>query len=133
MTVEPEYGMYNIGSYMTMLDGNVVCLMSERFNETSDGDAVIRGLSEAIQFIIEEVEAREEELKVIIDDNEVVEWIKGKEGTDWSRRFIRNKARNLVRLFDIIKLECRVKDKFDARNDWGQISSSNNKRWIVWK
>ncbi|MED6222336.1 hypothetical protein PIB30_063350 [Stylosanthes scabra] len=116
-----------------MLDGNVVCLMGERFNKTSDGDAVIRGLSKAVQFLIEEVEAKEEELNVIIDDKEVVEWIKGKEGIDWSRRFIRNKARNLVQFFDIIKLEFRAKDKFDARNDWGQIASNNSGRWIVWK
>ncbi|MED6197282.1 hypothetical protein PIB30_055254 [Stylosanthes scabra] len=88
--------------------------MGERFNEPTDGDAVITGLFEVVQFVIEEIEAREEEFRIIIDHKEIVEWILGKEETDWSRTFVRNKARNLAHLFDIIKLDYKANDSYKA-------------------
>ncbi|MED6218078.1 hypothetical protein PIB30_023613 [Stylosanthes scabra] len=98
-----------VGGFLMLQDDTVACQMGEEVDEKTKLEATIRGLEEVVQFLIEEVEIREEEITIVVKNKEIVEWIKGKDDTDWSQRFVRNRARNVQHLFDVIKLEHRTK------------------------
>ncbi|MED6182836.1 hypothetical protein PIB30_032509 [Stylosanthes scabra] len=98
-------------------DGRVICLMSDIVDEKTEGEVNIRGAADAVQFLIEEVEVREEEVMMILDNKDLVDWIQGKESTDWNLTFLRNSARNMKQLFDIMELKFKAKRAFKARED----------------
>ncbi|MED6144521.1 hypothetical protein PIB30_016368 [Stylosanthes scabra] len=112
-----DLNRYTIGGYLCLKDGSVVCLMGEDIEEKTDGDAVIRGVADAVQFLIEEVEAREEEVRMIIDNKKLVEWLHGDKGTSCDQRFIKNKTGKLNHLFDIIEVEYRNKGAFKVKEE----------------
>ncbi|MED6183899.1 hypothetical protein PIB30_042213 [Stylosanthes scabra] len=79
---KPEMQIFMVGGYLYLGDGRVLCLMSDIVDKKIKGEANIRGAADAVQFLIEEVEVREEEVMIILDYKDLVDWIQGKESTD---------------------------------------------------
>ncbi|MED6216986.1 hypothetical protein PIB30_013200 [Stylosanthes scabra] len=123
--------MFMVGGYLCFENGRVVCLMGDIADEKTEKESNIRGAADAIQFLIEEVEVREEEVMMILDNKDLVDWIQGKESTDWNLTFLRNRARNMKQLFDIMELKFKANRTFKAREYWLQIANNNNERWIL--
>ncbi|MED6167360.1 hypothetical protein PIB30_001782 [Stylosanthes scabra] len=75
-----------------MEDGVVKAWMGEIKEERIKGEALIDGVCEAIQWLLEEVGVREENLKVILDNKVMSRWNAGETGTTWEQRFLKNKV-----------------------------------------
>ncbi|MED6184042.1 hypothetical protein PIB30_043546 [Stylosanthes scabra] len=52
-----------------------------------------------MQFMLEELNANEEDITVVIDRKDIVGWLKNIEDTNWQLRFLRNKVKNVANLF----------------------------------
>lgn len=70
--------MYAIGRNLTTTNGEITCFMGNTTNERSDGDAVLQGVKETMQFLLEKVDIVKEEIQLILCCNKIVHWIREK-------------------------------------------------------
>ncbi|MED6219193.1 hypothetical protein PIB30_033608 [Stylosanthes scabra] len=71
--------------------GEVVVANSETM------EAVI-SLEEIVQFIPEECGVKEEELQIVFNNRNIIDWLNDKEGTSWEMRNVRNMTLNVGHL-----------------------------------
>ncbi|MED6185367.1 hypothetical protein PIB30_056397 [Stylosanthes scabra] len=80
-TVENKY---IVGGYFTDFLGDIIVFMGQEFITNYEGEANIYGLECALQFMLEELNERSENLLLISNRKDVVIWINGKQDTSES-------------------------------------------------
>ncbi|MED6115748.1 hypothetical protein PIB30_093675 [Stylosanthes scabra] len=78
-----ESSKYSIGGYLQQMDGTIKCLLGRCCEEKSDGEALIKSLDEMVQFVLEEVGVKEEDLAIIIDNKNIVKWLNDENKIGW--------------------------------------------------
>ncbi|MED6149425.1 hypothetical protein PIB30_062236 [Stylosanthes scabra] len=106
--------------------------MGDVISEKSDGEAMVRCLDWTLQFILEEVGIKEENVVFIFDKKNIVEWMYGRIGTSWELGILRNKTY----LFKQIIQECGIKymqgDRFKHRKLWEEHTVDTRNHWVLW-
>ncbi|MED6182377.1 hypothetical protein PIB30_027874 [Stylosanthes scabra] len=91
--------MYIVGGYYTNVRGEVTCWMGEEIIANSDREAYLIGLENGVQFLLEEMNMQNENIILVSNRKDLVDWIKGKEEANWGIAFLRNKTRNRAHVF----------------------------------
>ncbi|MED6144066.1 hypothetical protein PIB30_012153 [Stylosanthes scabra] len=123
---------YIVGGYYTDVLGDTVVFIGEECLFTSKGEATIYGLECALQFMLEELNDRSENLVLISNRKDVVNWINGKQDTGWDHIFLRNKVTNKRQVFDEVKVMFKQDNEFIAKGQWEELAKDNLGRWIRW-
>ncbi|MED6160796.1 hypothetical protein PIB30_054629 [Stylosanthes scabra] len=90
-----------VGGYFTDEGGIVKCWMGEKIHGRPQGDAYVQGLELTAQFMLETLNIGNKEIVIISDRKDIVEWLHGKQNTEWESRFLRNKTFNLRQVFKV--------------------------------
>ncbi|MED6155623.1 hypothetical protein PIB30_006795 [Stylosanthes scabra] len=86
--------VFSAGGYLENPNGELKCLMGEIIDERSDGEAILGSVERILQFVLEVVGIKEENIVFIIHDKSIVDWMLGKIGTSWELRMLRNRTRD---------------------------------------
>ncbi|MED6195504.1 hypothetical protein PIB30_038450 [Stylosanthes scabra] len=106
--------------------------MGEVLEGVSQGEVHLMGLECAVQFILEELNERSDNIQLISSRNGIVKWINGSHDTDWENRFLRNKVASRRHVFDEFQLVYKLDKKFKALTIWEDLGMNNGQRWIHW-
>ncbi|MED6180553.1 hypothetical protein PIB30_011316 [Stylosanthes scabra] len=97
--------------------------------ETFD-EAYLKGLESSVQCMIEDLNISNDNIIMMADQKHFVDWINGKEGTSWERRFTRNKTRNLANVFAGVRVNFKHSNEFKTRATWEELAIRGGDRWI---
>ncbi|MED6144479.1 hypothetical protein PIB30_015904, partial [Stylosanthes scabra] len=77
----PESGNYSVGGYLTNSENKIKCWMGSIVEAKSEGEAYLIGLEDALQFLLEEINATHEEFTIIGYHKDILLWLKGETNT----------------------------------------------------
>ncbi|MED6175118.1 hypothetical protein PIB30_075442 [Stylosanthes scabra] len=87
-----EIDKYWVGGYVTLGEGDVKCWFGELIIVKEQGDEYIEGLGIGLQFMLEEVNAIEEDITAVVDTKDIVGWINEAENKIQSKKTMANKS-----------------------------------------
>ncbi|MED6226291.1 hypothetical protein PIB30_102135 [Stylosanthes scabra] len=74
-----------IGGYATDQNGATIVWLGDRAHQGSSSEAYLMGIEDDIQFLIEEMNAREEEINICVYVKEIADWLHETKETSWSQ------------------------------------------------
>ncbi|MED6186870.1 hypothetical protein PIB30_070793 [Stylosanthes scabra] len=119
--------------YFTNERGVIECWMGEVVTGSSYEEAYIKGLEVTIKFLIEEVNVCNDNIVLVSDRKHIVEWVNGKEETSWEMRFLKNRIRNMGKVFTGVHVLFKHGKEFKARATWEELAKHASDRWIHWR
>ncbi|MED6180740.1 hypothetical protein PIB30_013118 [Stylosanthes scabra] len=124
---------YTIGGYLEIGSGKIMCWMGEDIEKGHDGDLHLKGPENAIQFLLEEANLDNEDIKIVSIRRDIVDWINGKDDTCWDQRFLRNKTKNMSKIFVGVEVVHKEVKEFKVREQWEEHAKSKAGRWVYWE
>ncbi|MED6221631.1 hypothetical protein PIB30_056684 [Stylosanthes scabra] len=95
--------------------------------------AKLETVESAMQFCLETVAVKEEDLCIVLDDKMLVNWIMGEKEVAWDQTFIRNRAKALETLFLNASVMFKKTKEFKRRLEWEAMSRSKDEAWVSWQ
>ncbi|MED6199466.1 hypothetical protein PIB30_076186 [Stylosanthes scabra] len=84
--------------------GMVKCWMGEEVRGGTHGEAYLQDLESVIQFLLDDMNVESENINLVSNRKDIIDWIHGIEDTNWESRFLRNKTNNLMQVFNGVQL-----------------------------
>ncbi|MED6165726.1 hypothetical protein PIB30_102321, partial [Stylosanthes scabra] len=76
------------GGYFTDECGAVKCWMGEKVSGKCHGEVYLQGLELAVQFLLEILNIENENMILVSNRKDIVEWLSGKEEAGWETRVV---------------------------------------------
>ncbi|MED6191612.1 hypothetical protein PIB30_001891 [Stylosanthes scabra] len=124
---------YVVGGVITNGGDVVRCWFGEQIDVADWGEEFVKGLEISLQFMLEEMNAIEEEITMVIDRKDIVEWLKGESKTNWDCRFLRNKILNVTHLLKNINVVYMQPKEFRVRRQWESRAQACDQFWSHWE
>ncbi|MED6218741.1 hypothetical protein PIB30_029319 [Stylosanthes scabra] len=100
-TVENKYF---VGGYLIDILGEIIVFMGEEIATNSEGDAHLQGLECSLQFMLEELSERSENIRIF----------------------------SSKKVFDEVRFEFKQEKDFKAKDQWEGLARNTTQRWIHW-
>ncbi|MED6107965.1 hypothetical protein PIB30_018993 [Stylosanthes scabra] len=112
--------------------GAIKVWMGEEIEENNQGEACLKDIESALQFMLEDLSLRDENTMIFLERKDFVAWINGNHDVGWENRFLRNKVVNKKHIFEGFHVKLYTGKKHEAIKYWEQLANLNTGRWITW-
>ncbi|MED6133294.1 hypothetical protein PIB30_027053 [Stylosanthes scabra] len=98
-------------------------MFAPRYSSKSEGEAYLIGLEDALQFLLEEINATHEEFTIVGYHKDILLWLKGETNTSWEKRFFRNRSKSKSDIFQSVNLCFKQVNQFKGAKDLEQMAA----------
>ncbi|MED6197578.1 hypothetical protein PIB30_057802 [Stylosanthes scabra] len=112
--------------------GDMRCLMGDKISEKSVGEAMIGCLEWSLQFMLEEVGLKEENIVFILYNKNIVDWMMGKIETSWELRMLRNRTHIVKQVIQNCGVKFMQSGEYKHRRLWEEHAAKNSFQWMCW-
>ncbi|MED6171769.1 hypothetical protein PIB30_043827 [Stylosanthes scabra] len=119
--------------YFTDEVGAVKCWMGEEWKGETQDEVHVAELESAVQFLLEDMNMSIEDIVMVSNRKDVVDWLQGQVTTCWETRFLRNKLMNFKLQFPEVEVIYKQENEFVSRARWEVLAKEYRNRWIKWE
>ena len=124
--------VYAIGGYFMSQAPAPKCFMWDVVSANSVTEATVSALEESIQFLVEEVGLRDEELYIFSSSKEITSWWMQQDNAPWDCRFVFNRLKNLRIWAPIGAIKHGKKSQFIWLDVWQKQCNFVTSQKVLW-
>ncbi|MED6209139.1 hypothetical protein PIB30_051903 [Stylosanthes scabra] len=129
----PDLDLHLAGGYLTLKGEIVVCNMSDNVQGTTTSEALVNAIGIVLQFITEDARINKEEISIVIDNKNIVDWLLGGETTCWELRFLRNKTQSMRDVVQNVDIKFSSSYEYKNKQQWVEKAITKVEKWVEWQ